>query len=148
MVDVVKTTVRDYNRDLIREELRASALPFTSVFFAGFANLGRFRKTPQARRIRRDGVASTEDNAAAGELRFVFTRALTGAEDTALDTLLTNHNDTGRTAEQSRLEQDDADFTTLENQFSNFDSFDNTQFRNYVKLLARVVIRDKRKSAF
>lgn len=151
MADEVRTTLKDYNRDLVTEELVGSGLPFETVFLAGFVRgSNRFIGTPSPgpKLITRDGVANTEDFAQPGEIRFVFTTALTVGEAAALDTLLAAHVSTVHTAEQDRVNQDKTDLDALETNFPNFDSFDNTQFRSFVKVLSRVVIREARKSAF
>lgn len=150
MADEVRTTLKDYNRDLLIEELVAAPLPFESVDMAGFVRSGNFIATPAPgpRVITDDKVANTQDIAQPGEIRFVFTTALTVGEGAALDTLLTNHVSTVHTAEQDRLNQDNTDLDTLETNFPNFDTFTDAQFRSFVKVLSRVVIREARKSAF
>ena len=150
MVDETRTVQKDFNRDLLREQLTGSALPFESLHLAGFVRLGRFRGTPAPgpRVISSDGVAGTQDIAQPGEIRFVFRTALTAGEGAVLDSLLANHVSTNRTARQSRLQQDEDDFDQLESLFPNYDSFNNGQFRSFVKLLARVVIRERRNSSF
>lgn len=150
MADETRTVLKDFNRDLLIEQLVAAPLPFESLHLAGFVRLGRFRGTPAPgpRVIVDDKVANTQDIAQPGEIRFVFTTALTVGEAASLDTLLTAHVSTNRTREQDRLDQDQTDLDTLETNFPNFDSFDNSQFRSFVKVLSRVVIREARKSAF
>ena len=150
MADEVRTTLKDYNRDLLIEQLVAAPLSFESLDMAGFVRLGNFIATPAPgpRVITDDKVANTQDIAQPGEIRFVFTTALTVGEGAALDTLLTNHVSTVRTADQSRLEQDETDLDQLESLFPGYDSFNNGQRNNFLKLLSRVVIREARKSAF
>jgi hypothetical protein len=150
MASDTRTVAKDFNRDLLLEQLAASALPFVSAFLAGFERLNRFVGTPSAapRLITKDGVAGTSDFAQPGEIRFEFSTALTTAEGTALDSLLTAHVSTNRTADQSRQAQDETDLDALVANFPNYDSFTNAQFRSFVKLLARVVIRDRRDPPF
>ena len=149
MADELRTVLKDFNRDLLRRDLTNSALPFEFLDLAGFVRKNQFEGTPAPgpRVITDDKVANTQDIAQPGELRFIFTTALTGAEGIALDTALTNHVSTDRLARQSRLEQDDADLTTLVNQWPNFNSFTDAQFKAFVKRLARFVIRRARDSA-
>jgi hypothetical protein len=150
MADEVRTTLKDYNRDLLIEQLVAAPLPFESLFLAGFVRLGKFRGTPAPgpRVVAEDKVANTQDIAQPGEIRFVFTTALTVGEAAALDTLLANHVSTDHTASQDRLNQDQTDLDALEANFPNWDTFTNTQRQNFLKTLSRVVIREARKSAF
>lgn len=150
MADDVRTTLKDYNRDLLIEELVTAPLPFESVHLAGFVRLGKFRGTPAPgpRIIFEDKVNNITDTAQPGELRFVFTTALTVGEAAALDTLLANHVSTDHTASQDRLNQDQTDLDALEANFPNWDTFTNAQRDTFLKLLSRVVIREARKSAF
>ena len=106
MVDETRTVLKDFNRDLLVEELLASIVPFETLDMAGFVRQGQFIGTPAPgpRVIADDKVANTQDIAQPGELRFVVTSVLSGVEATALDATLSSHLSTGRTAEQSRLE--------------------------------------------
>ena len=147
----IRTVLKDFNPALLEDELAASALPTGEAFLAGFVrssdpNIG----TPAAadRVISRDGVAGTVDTAAPGEIRFTFRDPLTVAEGVVLDGLLTAHVATGKTAEQTRRDQDETDLDTLETDFPNFDTFTDPQFKAFVKVLARSYIRDRRNSAF
>lgn len=150
MADEVRTTLKDYNRDLLIEQLVAAPLPFEKIDMAGFVRLGDFRATPAPgpRVITDDKVANTQDIAQPGEIRFIFTTALTVGEGAALDTLLTNHVSTVHTADQDRLNQDVTDLDELEAAFPNWSSFNATQKDNFLRRLSRVVIREARKSAF
>lgn len=149
MVDEVRTVLKDFNRDLLNEQLLASIVPFESLFLAGFVKLNRFVGTPAPgpKVIVDDKVANTQDIAQPGELRFVVTSALSVVQATALDAVLSSHVDTDRTAEQDRIAQDEADWITLRTQHPNIASMDATQVRSYLSLLARVVIRDHEKAA-
>ncbi len=149
MADELRNVTKDINRDLLRRDLTASALPFESLDLAGFVRKNRFEGTPAAgpRVIVDDKVNNIQDIAQAGDIRFVFTTALTPAEDTALDTALTNHISTDRTTAQTRRSQDAADLDTLETNFPNYDSFTDPQFRSFVKVLARYTIRRARRTA-
>ena len=149
MVDETRTVLKDFNRDLLIEQLTGPALPFESLHLAGFVRLGRFRGTPAPgpRVISSNGVAGTQDIAQPGEIRFVFTTALTGAEGSALDAMLAAHVSTNRTAAQDRFQQDEDDFDQLESLFPDYDSLNNGQRFAFLKLLARVVIRDRRNSS-
>lgn len=150
MADEVRTTLKDYNRDLLIEQLVAAPLPFESLHLAGFVKLGNFRGTPAPgpRIIFEDKVNNIIDTAQPGELRFVFTTALTVGEGAALDTLLTNHVSTVHTVDQDRLNQDVTDLDELEAAFPNWTSFNATQKDNFLRRLSRVVIRQARNSDF
>lgn len=150
MASETRTVAKNFNRDLLTEELSASALPFVSAFLAGFDRLNQFVGTPSAapKLIAKDGVAGTSDFAQPGEIRFEFLTALTVPQGAILDALLNSHDSTNQTDEQTRGNQDQSDMDTLVANFPNFDSFTNAQFRSFVKLLARVVIREARQPPF
>jgi hypothetical protein len=149
MADETRTIQKDFNRDLLRRDLTNSALPFESLDLAGFVRKNRFEGTPAPgpRVLTDDKVANTQDIAQPGEIRFVFTTALTGAEGAALDTGLANHVSTDRLGRQARIDQDLADLNSLETNWPNFDSFTDAQFKAFVKRLARFTIRRARQAA-
>lgn len=149
MADETRTVQKDFNRRLLRRELTQSALPFEELDLAGFVPKNRFEATPAPapRVIVDDKVANTQDIAAIGELRFVFTTALTGPEGTTLDTLLTNHVSTDRTQRQTRKQRDLDQLTELEADWPTWDAMTNGQRFAFLKKLARFVIRQARQSA-
>ena len=147
----IRTVLKDFNLALLEEELTASTLPTVSVFLAGFVratdpNIGTPASAPRV--VTRDGVAGTVDTAQPGEIRFTFRNPLTVAEGVVLDGVLTAHVATGKTTEQTRIDQDETDLDTLETDFPNFDTFTDAQFKAFVKVLARSYIRDRRASPF
>lgn len=148
MVDEVRTVLKDFNRDLLVEQLLSSIVPFESLHLAGFVRLNQYVGTPAPgpRVISHDGVTGDTDTADPGELRFVVTSALSGLEATALDAVLSSHVSTGHTADQDRNNQDDADWTALETQWPNIAALDATQLRSYISTLARVAIREHNKA--
>lgn len=149
---IVKTVLKNFNRDLLIEEITA-ALPLVSLQLSGFERISEFIGAPATepklvlRRRNPDGTYF-EDFAQPGELRFDFSPDLTPAEDTILDGILSDHDSTGLTAEQTRRNQDTSDLDSLELNYPNYDAFNNTQRNNFLKTLARVVIRDARNSEF
>lgn len=149
MSTTTRTILKDFNRDLLTEQLAASALPFVKSELSGFRRKSRFVGTPtsEPRRVSRilqaDGTY-TEDFAQPGEIRFEFTTGLTIAEGVILDTLLADHDSTQFTTEQTRENKDETDLDTLITNFPNFDSFNNQQRNMFLKTLARVVLRERR----
>lgn len=148
MASEVRTVLKDFNRELIRDEIDASVLPFESMDLAGFVRKGNSRfvgePAPGPKVISEDKVAGTQDIAQPGEIRFEFTTALTVPQGATLDALLTAHDATVHTASQDRRREDVNDYVTLELQHPNIDTMTNAQFRQYVSTLARAVIRANR----
>jgi hypothetical protein len=148
MASEVRTVLKDFNRELIRDQIDASVLPFESMDLAGFVRKGNSQfvgePAPGPKVIRHDKVADTQDIAQPGEIRFEFTTALTVAQGAILDALLNAHDATEHTASQDRSRQDVNDYVTLELQHPNIDAMTNAQFRQYVSTLARAVIRANR----
>lgn len=150
MADEVRTVLKNFNRDLLTEELAASVLPFESLFLAGFEKLNPFVGTPTAapRLISRDGVSGVEDFADPGEIRFVFTSALTVPQGAILDGLLNSHDATQHTTDQDNQQQDETDLTILEAAWPNWTTFTPTQKDDFLRRLSRVVLREARQSDF
>jgi hypothetical protein len=146
MADDIRTVLKDFNKDLLNEELVASALPFESVFLAGFQRQGSdpIIVTPTAapRLISHDRVNDIKDFADPGEIRFTFSTALTVAEGVILDDLLTAHDPAGTTSEQDRINQDAIDIDRLITDLPNVTTMSNPDFQSHVERLTRVVVRE------
>ena len=95
-----------------------------------------------AKVVFQDRVNNIVDNAAAGEIRFEFRDPLTGAEDTLLDNTLTAHSSTGTTSDQDRARQDAIDLDRLITDLPNVTTMSDTDFKDHVERLTRVVVRD------
>ena len=149
MADETRTVLKDFNNRLLTRELNTSALPFEKLDLAGFVPKERFEVTPAPgpRVIVDDKVANIQDIAQPGEIRFVFTTALTPAEDTLLDTELTNHTSTDRTQRQTRQQRDTTQLDELEAEWPDWDTFTNGQRTAFLKKLSRLVIRLAKQSA-
>ncbi len=149
MADETRTVLKDFNRRLLTRDLNQSALPFEKLDLAGFVKKDRFEVTPAPgpRVIIDDKVANTQDIAQPGEIRFVFTTALTAAEGTALDTELTNHISTDRTQPQARQERDTTQLDELEVEWPDWDTLTNAQRFVFLRKLSRLVIRLAKQSA-
>lgn len=144
MVDVVKTVVKDFNPALLAEELAATIVPTHDIDFAGFVRSDTDSNvaTPQARTVSVNRVAGTQDDAAEGEIRFVFRDPLTGAEDTALDDALTAHVATATTAEQDRIDLDATDLDQLITDLPNVTGMNLTALKVHIERLTRNYVRD------
>ena len=144
-----RVVLKDFNRDVLHQELTASPLPFVDAQLSGFERVGPFVGVPRAepklvtRRRLPDGTYF-EDWAPPGELRFEFSVELSVAEALALDDLLAAHTPTQRTTKQQRREQDETDLDMLITNFPNWDSFTAAQRNNFLKALSRVVLRKAR----
>lgn len=146
MADDIRTVLKDFNKPLLNEELVASALPFETVFLAGFKRQGAdadiLTPTPAPKLISDDRVNNIQDFADPGEIRFVFTTALTAPEATALDTLLAAHDSAGTTGDQDRDAQDEIDLDRLITDLPNVPTMTNPEFEEHVERLTRVVVRE------
>ncbi len=149
MADETRTVVKDFNRRLLTRDLNLSALPFEKLDLAGFVKKDRFEVTPAPgpRVIVDDKVANIQDIAQPGEIRFVFTTALTPAEDTLLDTELASHTSTDRTQPQARQERDTTQLDELELEWPDWDTLNNAQRFVFLRKLSRLVIRLAKQSA-
>lgn len=146
MADDIRTVLKDFNRDLLTEELVASALPFETVFLAGFKRQGSdaniVTPTPAPKLISDDRVNGIQDFADPGEIRFTFSTALTVAEGVILDDLLAAHDPAGTTSDQDRENQDAIDLDRLITDLPNVTTMSNPEFQQHVERLTRVVVRE------
>ncbi len=146
MADDIRTVLKDFNKPLLNEELVASALPFETVFLAGFKRQGAdpdiLTPTPAPKLISDDRVNNIQDFADPGEIRFTFSTALTVAEGVILDDLLAAHNSAGTTSDQDREEQDEIDLDRLITDLPNVTSMANPEFEEHIERLTRVVVRE------
>ena len=146
MANDIRIVLKDFNRDLLTEELVASALPFETVFLAGFQRQGPdpniVTPVPAPRLISHDRVNDIKDFADPGEIRFTFSTALTIAEGVILDDLLTAHDSAGTTSNQDRIEQDEIDLDRLITDLPNVSSMPNPEFQQHIERLTRVVVRE------
>ena len=105
MVIIVRVVVKEFNSELLREELVALGLPMPK--FKGFESSGSagFYTPNAARRViaRRtsQGGPDITDSANPGELRFSLDSPLTSRQESDLDGVLAAHDSTQRTAEQT-----------------------------------------------
>lgn len=146
MANDIRIVLKDFNRDLLTEELVASALPFETVFLAGFRRNGSdpniLTPVPAPKLISHDRVNDIKDFADPGEIRFTFTAALTVAEGVILDDLLTAHDPAGTTSNQDRENQDEIDLDRLITDLPNVTTMSNPDFQAHVERLTRVVVRE------
>jgi len=116
MPTLTRIALKDFNPAKLFEEM--ASLPLAgNPGMAGFDRVTARRFTP-APGVKLVGTqtstgATVQDFAQPGELRLPFTRDLTGPETTALDNAITAHVHTVLTAEQTREDQDDADFQAI-----------------------------------
>ena len=106
MADVTKFAVKNLNLPLLLEQIVTAGLTQRGLLLAGFLNTASDQYTPLAARTEIGRSGNVSDFADPGELRFTFGRALTPAEDTALDGVLTAHVSTVRTTDQQNKQTD------------------------------------------
>ena len=165
MATYVTFHIKSFNDSRIIEELNALSLTFATITWAGFLRpVGRVRApttgpTEVGRKVE-NGV-TTIDTADPGELRFVTSVALTGAQQTALDAALVSHDSTQLSAEQVREDQDEVDWAVLEGSITDYkahllawDGYNNLQAKAASKEMltslgkaVRLLIRQNRGSA-
>ena len=146
MVEVVKVAVKTVNPDLLVEQITAS-LPLVGVGWAGFERAGPRTMDPFVEASRKVGESGgVDDIALRGELRFKFSRALSGPEDTQLDGILSSHTSTDTTSEQNRRVQDEVVLDELITAHQNWQSLSNPQKFVAMRKVLRYVIRKERKA--
>ncbi len=149
MAIVKKTRVKNFNAGLLAQQVLAAPLPLTGIGWAGFASgeNGRIYAPAATRRVvgRRSGSdGEILDFADPGELRLGFSRDLTAPEDTTLDGLLTAHDSTGVTSDQTRDDQDETELDLLTTAFRNWNTLTDVQRSNATRLAIRYIVRQAR----
>jgi hypothetical protein len=150
---VVKIALKNFNGSKFHEEITATGLPVVSLTWAGFEKVtGSVRLyQPKAARslvgVMVSNGVRTEDFADPGELRFATSRALTALESTALDAAITAHVSSVLTAEQTRENQDEADWTQFIADFGTWDAMNTAQRMAFLKRAMRVLLRAQRGAA-
>ena len=102
-----RTVLKNLNKALLEEELKASSLPFILLDLVGFGRVigNKYESAPATEqqfvtsRLLADKTYF-KDFADPGELRIQLIKELTTSEDIILDDLLTAHVSTQRTTEQ------------------------------------------------
>lgn len=132
---IIKVFPKSFNQAKVME-LLASYPEITEVHWPGFITLDPRRYIPIGTKIRTyPGFISP------GEIRFVTTRALTGSEEAALNTMLTNHDYTVLTTEQTLCDNDETDimsvvltgYATYMTHMQNWDSYNAAQTKTASK---------------
>ena len=145
MTILVKIVEKDFNSELLRQELEAAGFPAPK--YKGFAGIGRTgRYTPNAAtkviaRRTVQGGPDFEDSADPGELRFTLDAPLTASQETNLDGILAAHDSTQHTEEQARGDTDQTDYQQLLSDFNNFDSMSLPEKDVVLKRLVRLLVR-------
>ena len=154
---LTRTLVRSFNSDLIRREIKQTfPTKFTrsdglqlggyvvdkDAFTTNSVVKGRIEEPAAEPQTVKDGTEGREVYQP-GELRAAFDPALSAAQVTEFDNLLTNHVETNTTPEQN---SEDKDQETLD-EIKAFDDGDpwnqrtNTEQNQHIKNLNRVVLR-------
>jgi len=146
MAILIRTFLRDFNNELLVEELTGLLIVSFNMQLAGFEQQNRIIWTPIAARklvSRKEvrGVVINETFADPGEVWIKTETELSAGVITTIDSLLTSHDVDGRTSRQTRRDQDDLDVTTLETALQNWDSLTSTQRNAALKLSVRLGLR-------
>lgn len=142
MVTTVKTANKNINLSKLMEELTGAGFTSFGITMAGFNQLNDRIYQPNATtKVISTSTGQPDVTAEPGEFHLKTDAALSGAEDTALDGVLTTHDDTVLTAEQTRQDVDNTDSQLLLNEYENWDSLDATQKAVAQKRLTRLTVR-------
>lgn len=132
MADLIKIVVKDFNQDLLGEEMAAvvPSLLGGGLLWRGFDRLNRNVYTP-----------STVHGGTAGELVFKYDPELTAPREAQLDVVLAAHDATQLSSGQQNKAQDEIDRQNFVQTFNDWDTLTDAQKLNRTKELFRVVAR-------
>ena len=127
---MVKNFVKDFNQELLHEEMSAAGLLGGGLLWAGFERLNSRIYTPS-------GVHGHTP----GDMEFTYEPPLTAPQETTLDGILAAHDSTGLSTGQTNKDQDVIDAAQFVDTFQTWDTLTNAQQLNRTKHLFRVVAR-------
>ena len=130
MAALIKIVVKDFNQELLGEEMGAASLLGGGLLWAGFEKINRRVYSPSA----------VHGNTP-GELRFNYDPELTEAQQTTLDGILAAHDATQLSAGQTNKDQDEVDRQNFVTTFQDWNSLTNAQQLNRTRQLFRGVAR-------
>ena len=128
--DLIKIVVKDFNQDLLSQQMGTAGLLGGSLLWAGFDRINRRIYAPSA----------LHGNTP-GELVFRYDPHLTEAQQDALDVILAAHDATQLSSNQQNKAQDEIDRQRFVQTFQDWDTLTATQQLNRTQELFRVVAR-------
>ncbi|MCK5652550.1 MAG: hypothetical protein KAJ42_14275 [Gemmatimonadetes bacterium] len=140
-VQVVKIADKNLNLSLLLDQIRAAGLTQEGLLVAGFEHVGSQRYRPFTVRTVIGKSGDVEDFADPGELRFRFPDPLTGAEDTALDGVLTAHDATQSSSDQQNKQADQDAIAPLVANYRDWATLTDAQKDNNARQVTRLVAR-------
>jgi hypothetical protein len=127
---LIKNVVKDFNKELLHEEMDAAGLLGGSLLWAGFDRIDRRIYTP-----------STVHGFTAGDLHFEYEPPLTAPQETALDNILAAHDHTQLSKFQAHKQTDEQDRQDFIQTFNDWPGLTVAQQLNRTRRLFRVVAR-------
>lgn len=146
MATLTKIANKDINIALLGQESEAAGVAWEGLLIAGFNRDGDRRHQPftsrqiiSSRTNPAGGVFT--DSADPGELRFRYSTALTPAQETVLDGILTSHDATQRSTSQINKDKDRAAVSGLVDTYREWNTLTNAQKQSRTRQLFRLVAR-------
>jgi len=130
MAVLIKNVVKDFNRELLHEEMDAASLIGASLLWAGFTRLNKRVYTPSA-----------AHGFTAGDLHFTYEPPLTAPQEATLDGILAAHDHTGTSTFQAHKDTDEQDRQDFVQTFNDWPTLTVAQQLNRTRRLFRVVAR-------
>lgn len=132
MADLIKISVKDFNRDLLSQQMDAvtPSLLGGGLLWRGFERLNQRIYTP-----------STVHGGTAGELVFRYDPDLTAPREAQLDAVLAAHDSTQLSTSQQNRARDEIDRQNFVDTFNDWLTLTDAQKLNRTRELFRVVAR-------
>ncbi len=130
MAELIIVVVKDFNQELLGQEMQAAGLLGGGLLWAGFDKINRRVYSPSA----------IHGNTP-GELRFKYEPELTEAQQVTLNGILAAHDSTQLSTGQTNKAQDEIDRQNFVDTFNDWNTLTNVQQLNRTRELFRVVAR-------
>jgi hypothetical protein len=130
MAALIKNVVKDFNQELLQEEMLAASLLGGSLLWAGFERISRRIYSP-----------STIHGHTPGDLHFNYDPELTAPQEATLDGILAAHDHTQLSTQQAHKDTDEQDRLDFIQTFNDWPGLTLAQMQNRTRRLFRVVAR-------
>jgi hypothetical protein len=133
---------KDLNFGLLMQEMAAAGVPIQGVLIAGFNHVGSGHYVPfVSTQVIATATGQPDVTAEPGELQFRNDPALTGPQETALDGVLTAHDETQQSDIEVNRSADIVAKDLLIDRYQNWGTLSNAQKDTVLENLCRVVAR-------
>jgi len=142
MERIIKYAIKDLNMALLREEIEQAGATPDGILLAGFYRSSKEIHSPiPESKVIATSTGQPDTLADPGEIHFKYELTPPVGDSALLDTVLANHDATGRSTGQLSKDADAVAVPILVNSYQNWDTLTNNQKDNVLKHLTRLTAR-------